>query len=100
MVLYITLKPKILIQRITNANSPIGAYAFNTLTCIPGLMEYNHAKIQLFDVPGIVRGAADGTGKGKEVLAAIRTADLILIILDINQLKHLKIIEKELSALR
>ena len=33
-----------LLNSITNANSPVGAYAFTTLTCIPGLLEYNHAK--------------------------------------------------------
>ena len=85
-----------LLNAITNAESKVAAYEFTTLTVIPGLLEYNHAKIQLFDVPGIVKGAADGTGKGKEVLAAIRSADMIVIVLDINQIKHKSIIEKEI----
>jgi uncharacterized protein len=85
-----------LLNKITNAESKVAAYDFTTLTVIPGLLEYNKAKIQIFDVPGIVEGAADGTGRGKEVLAAIRTADMIMIMLDINRLHQYEILKKEL----
>jgi len=33
-----------LLNKITNANSPIGSYDFTTLSVIPGTMEYKHAK--------------------------------------------------------
>jgi len=85
-----------LLNAITNAESKVAAYEFTTLTVIPGLLEYKHAKIQILDVPGIMQGAADGTGRGKEVLSAVRSADMVLILLDINQLNHLKIINNEL----
>ena len=85
-----------LLNAITNANSPVGAYAFTTLTCIPGLLEYNHAKIQVLDVPGVVEGAATGRGRGKEVLACAQSADLVLILLDVFHPEHLKVVKKEI----
>ena len=85
-----------LLNAITNANSPVGAYAFTTLTCIPGLMEYNHAKIQVLDVPGIVEGAATGRGRGKEVLACAQSADLVIILVDIFNPEHLDVVQGEI----
>lgn len=84
-----------LLNRLTNAVSKTGAYAFTTLTVIPGLMEYEHAKIQVLDVPGIVKGAASGTGRGKEVIAVLRSADLILFIADAFDSGQLEVLKKE-----
>ena len=85
-----------LLNSLTNANSPVAAYAFTTLTCIPGLLEYNHAQIQVLDVPGIVEGAATGRGRGKEVLACAQSADLVLIIVDVFSPEHLEVVKREI----
>ncbi len=85
-----------LLNAITNANSPVGAYAFTTLTCIPGLLEYNHAKIQVLDVPGIVEGAATGRGRGREVLACAQSADLVIVLLDVFSPRHLEVVKNEI----
>lgn len=34
------------------------------------------------DLPGIIEGAADGKGRGKQVIAVGKSADLILMVLD------------------
>lgn len=84
-----------LLNDLTNAESRIGAYDFTTLTVVPGLLEYNFAKIQVLDVPGIVKGAASGRGRGKEVLAVMRNADLAVIIVDVQHPGVIDIIRKE-----
>ncbi|MBI2145380.1 GTP-binding protein [Candidatus Woesearchaeota archaeon] len=86
-----------LLNRITNAQSKTAAYAFTTLTCIPGIMEHNNAKIQILDVPGILKGAASGLGRGKEVIAVARNADLALIMVDVFTVNQLDILKKELE---
>ncbi len=84
-----------LLNAITNSESRVGAYAFTTLTVIPGTLEYRHAKIQVLDVPGVVHGAAAGTGRGKEVLAVIRNADMVLIMVDVFHPEHYGVLLKE-----
>lgn len=89
-----------LLNAITNAQSKTAAYAFTTLTVVPGILEYNHAKIQILDVPGVLEGAAIGRGRGKEVLAMVRNADLILLLLDAQYPEHLDVLKKELHDFR
>jgi len=85
-----------LLNDLTNAESKIGEYEFTTLEIIPGVMEYEGAKIQIFDIPGIITGASKGKGRGREILSAARNADLILIILDVFNPQHFDIIMEEL----
>ncbi|RKP19886.1 developmentally-regulated GTP-binding protein 2-like protein [Rozella allomycis CSF55] len=71
-----------LLNKLTNTHSEANAYEFTTLTCIPGKVQYNGANIQLLDLPGIIQGASEGKGRGRQVIAVARTADLVLMMLD------------------
>ncbi len=85
-----------LLNGLTDADSEVGSYAFTTLTVVPGILEYEHAKIQILDVPGVVHGAASGRGRGSEVLAVLRNADLILILVDVFHPDHYDVLLKEI----
>lgn len=74
-----------MLSRMTKTQSSVAAYEFTTLTCIPGVLEYQDAKIQLLDLPGIIEGASKGKGRGKQVIGVARTADLVLMMLDASK---------------
>jgi ribosome-interacting GTPase 1 len=46
------------------------------------VINYNDAKIQLLDLPGIIEGAADGKGRGRQVIAVAKNSDMVLMVLD------------------
>ncbi|MBS3067490.1 GTP-binding protein [Candidatus Micrarchaeota archaeon] len=87
-----------LLTKITKAESKTAAYAFTTLKCIPGVMEYKSAKIQILDLPGIIEGAKEGRGRGREVIAVARSSDLVLIIIDAAVPKQYYTIISELEG--
>src|SRR2546427_31658 len=72
-----------LLNQITDATSAVAAYDFTTLDVIPGLLEHRGAKIQVLDMPGLIRGASKGRGRGREVLSVARACDLILLMIDV-----------------
>ena len=86
-----------LLNKMTKAKSTVGAFTFTTLTVVPGMMEYRGAKIQVLDLPGIIKGASTGKGLGKRILSVARTADLVLLMLDVFQPYHENVLVNELG---
>lgn len=76
--------------------SEVAAYHFTTVTVVPGALEYRGAKIQLLDLPGIISGAAGGKGRGREVLAVVRTVDALILVMDATSPGGLPVMLKEL----
>ncbi|EDV22428.1 uncharacterized protein TRIADDRAFT_38057 [Trichoplax adhaerens] len=88
-----------LLSNLSGVYSEVAAYEFTTLTTVPAVIRYKGAKVQLLDLPGIIEGAKDGKGRGRQVIAVARTCSLILIVLDVlKPLQHKRIIEKELEG--
>jgi small GTP-binding protein len=85
-----------LMNQLTDAKSRVGTYDFTTLNAIPGMMNYKGAEIQFLDLPGLITGASEGKGRGREVLSAIRNVDLILLMVDAQHSNHLEIMTQEL----
>lgn len=87
-----------LINQLTNTQSKVAEYAFTTLGVIPGMLFFKDAYIQILDIPGIIQGAKEGKGRGREVLSVARNADLLLLMCDVNNFAKFELLEKELEA--
>lgn len=88
------------LSQVTKTKSETAAYEFTTLTCVPGVLNYEGADIQIVDLPGIIKGAAEGKGRGRQVVATAKTADMILMILDATKFSQQRQnLEKELEAI-
>jgi len=88
-----------LLNKITGQESEVASYEFTTLTCVPGIFYHKGAKVQLLDLPGIIEGAKDGKGRGKQVISTAYSCSLICIVLDVmKSLVHKQKIEYELEG--
>ena len=67
-----------MLTALTGTKSEAAAYEFTTLTCIPGVIQYNDAKIQLLDLPGIIEGAAEGKGRLLSCFAIVFMRECVL----------------------
>ena len=60
------------------------------LQAIPGVVEYSGARIQLLDLPGIVEGASQGRGRGRQVVAGMyRPHRLAFVLIHVQLPKRL-----------
>lgn len=88
-----------LLTTLTGTFSLAASYEFTTLTAIPGTLNYRGAKMQIVDLPGIIEGAKDGKGRGRQVISAARTCNMLLIVLDVMKpMTHKMLIERELDG--
>ena len=93
-----------LLKCLSNAKPKIADYPFTTLKPQLGLFRTDSKDIVLADLPGLIRGASDGTGLGLKFLAHIERCKLLLHICDVSSvkfdelLKNYKTIRHELES--
>lgn len=73
------------LSKVTQTESEAAGYEFTTLTCIPGKLMHKGTEIQILDLPGIIEGAAEGKGRGRQVIATARTADMIILMIEASR---------------
>ena len=95
-----------LLSELTSTESEAANYEFTTLTCIPGVLHYNDAKIQLLDLPNYRRRQLRERER-RQVIAVAKSSDLILMVLDAMKSEaanttyaHKQILTRELEAVR
>ncbi|MCD6353240.1 MAG: GTPase ObgE [Proteobacteria bacterium] len=93
-----------LISRITSAHPKIASYPFTTLNPQLGVVcSKNLETFVVADIPGIIKGAHQGTGLGLKFLRHIERTSLLVILLDLTSMgtkepgKDYKIIINELK---
>lgn len=90
-----------ILNTFTTTKSEAAAYEFTTLTCIPGIIHHKDTRIQLLDLPGIIEGASEGKGRGRQVIGVARSCDLILLVVDVGSGKaerQKELLERELDV--
>lgn len=68
-----------LVKTLTNATPEVAPYPFTTWTPTPGMMPIDNVQVQLIDTPPL-----NGDHVEPEMMALIRRADLVLLMLDVQ----------------
>lgn len=72
-----------LLTALTDAQPKIASYPFTTLNPIIGTLIYeNYHRLRIADIPGLIDGAADGTGLGHHFLRHIERSRFLLFVID------------------
>lgn len=83
---------------MTGLSTPVEEYEFTTHKPEIGMVDFKGAKIQLVDLPPLVEGSSEGKVNGKEILAVIRNADSIVMMLNVaTQEEDFRILSTELE---
>jgi GTP-binding protein len=96
-----------LLTGISDAHPKIAAYPFTTLNPIIGTLIYDdYSRIRIADIPGLIKGAHEGTGLGQDFLRHIERASCLIYVLDMagvdgrNPVDDYKTLREELKIYR
>ncbi len=89
-----------LLAALSNARPKVAAYPFTTLSPNLGVLERDHQRLTIADVPGIIEDAHLGRGLGLEFLRHIARTRLLAFVVDLadDPVVHLEALRGELEA--
>jgi GTP-binding protein len=73
-----------LLARLTRAAPKIADYPFTTIVPVLGTIESDDRQLVLADIPGLIEGAAEGTGLGHEFLAHVERCRLLVHVVGLD----------------
>jgi GTP-binding protein len=73
------------INAVSNAGAKVGAYPFTTLKPQLGVVGHKGLELVVADIPGLIKGAADGVGIGDRFLGHIERCRVLLHLVDASQ---------------
>jgi hypothetical protein len=74
-----------LLKALTGVEVEIAPYGFTTTKPVVGMLDFHGAKIQLVELPAIVRGSSSGKFNGTQLLAVARNSDAIVLVVKSNE---------------
>ena len=76
-----------LLGRLTRAAPKVADYPFTTLSPVLGTIEDEDRQAVLADIPGLIEGAAEGSGLGHEFLAHVERCSMLVHLVDLAPLE-------------
>ena len=73
-----------LLRAISSAQPKVASYPFTTLTPSLGVVEMDHIRFVVADIPGLIRGASEGAGLGHQFLRHVERTRVIVHLLDLG----------------
>lgn len=70
------------INQVSNADAKVGNYPFTTIHPQLGVVRHKGREFVLADIPGLIKGAADGVGIGDRFLGHIERCKVLLHLVD------------------
>ncbi|MDD9912549.1 MAG: GTPase ObgE [Alphaproteobacteria bacterium] len=89
------------VSAVSNARPKIADYPFTTLKPALGVVRHHNVDMVLADLPGLIEGAAEGTGLGHRFLKHVSRCSVVLHLIDVtedNPAEAYQTIRQELAA--
>ena len=89
------------VSAVSNARPKIADYPFTTIKPALGMVRHHETDMVLADLPGLIEGAAEGTGLGHKFLKHVSRCSVVLHLIDItneNPVQAYKTIREELAG--